>query len=79
MVQSVGWTEVETYGGKLVENIVQAISRDVLAEAMYRLSMMKDFEIVMHVHDEAIAEVDAVSYTLRYSQRISYQSVGFCQ
>lgn len=58
MVQSVGWTEIETYGGKLVENIVQAISRDLLAEAMYRLSIMKDFEIVMHVHDEAIAEVD---------------------
>jgi hypothetical protein len=33
-----------------VENIVQAISRDLLAEAMYRLSIMKDFEIVMHVH-----------------------------
>ena len=56
LVQSVGWTDVETYGGKLTENIVQAISRDLLAEAMLRLTKA-GYPIVMHVHDECICEV----------------------
>ncbi len=47
------WQVLETYGAKLVENITQAIARDILAEAMYRL---RDYRIVMHVHDEIIIE-----------------------
>ena len=50
------WGRVETYGGKLVENIVQAIARDILADSMIRLDAA-GYEIVMHVHDEAVAEV----------------------
>jgi DNA polymerase len=50
------WMRIDTYGPKLVENIVQATSRDLLALAMLRLRN-KDFEIVMHVHDEAVLEV----------------------
>lgn len=50
------FTKQQTYGGKLVENIVQATARDVLAEAMLRLDQ-EGFPIVFHVHDEAIAEV----------------------
>lgn len=56
LVQSVGWTDVETYGGKLVENIVQAVARDLLSEAMVRLTKA-GYNIVMHVHDECICEV----------------------
>lgn len=48
------WQEIESYGAKFVENIVQGIARDILAEAMYRL---KDYRIVMHVHDEIVLEV----------------------
>ena len=44
------------WGGFLTENIVQAIARDLLADSMHALTGA-DFEIVMHVHDEAIAEV----------------------
>lgn len=51
------WTTTETYGGKLVENIVQAISRDCLAEAMLRFDE-RNFNTVMHVHDEIILEAD---------------------
>ena len=49
------WTRLETYGPKLVENIVQATARDILAEAMLRLSRC-GYNIVMHIHDEAVIE-----------------------
>lgn len=50
------WGELETYGGKLVENIVQATARDCLAAAMLRLKNA-GYKILMHVHDEVIMEV----------------------
>jgi DNA polymerase len=50
------WERIETYGPKIVENIVQAASRDLLAEAMLRLDKAS-FAIVAHVHDEVICEV----------------------
>lgn len=50
------WERIETYGPKIVENIVQATSRDLLGEAMIRLHQ-SGFEIVAHVHDEVICEV----------------------
>lgn len=50
------WGHVDTYGGKLVENIIQAIARDLLAESMLRIDKA-DFNIVMHVHDEVVCEV----------------------
>ena len=50
------WGWVDTYGGKLTENIVQAIARDLLAEAMQRVDKA-GFDIVLHVHDEAVCEV----------------------
>jgi len=49
------WGRIDTYGPKLVENIVQAISRDILGEAMRRL-YGHGYRIVMHVHDEVIIE-----------------------
>lgn len=50
------WTTLETYGPKLVENIVQAIARDCLAEAMFKVTAV-GYDIVMHVHDEIIMDV----------------------
>lgn len=50
------WEDLETYGGKLVENIVQGIARDCLAVTMIRLEKM-GYPIVFHVHDEVILEV----------------------
>lgn len=49
------WSRIETYGAKLVENIVQATSRDLLAEAMRRLEVTGN-PIVMHIHDEAVID-----------------------
>ena len=50
------WGRIETYGPKLVENIVQGTARDLLAEAMLRVEK-EGYPIVMHCHDEIIAEV----------------------
>ena len=49
------WDRIESYGPKLVENIVQAISRDILCHAMRTLRCLS---IVAHVHDEIIIEAD---------------------
>lgn len=49
------WDYIDTYGGKIVENIIQAISRDALAYSMQRLHH-EGFDITMHVHDEIICE-----------------------
>lgn len=55
------WGRIETYGPKLVENIVQGTARDLLAEAMLRLKK-RGYQIVMHIHDEVVLEVpDGVS------------------
>ena len=51
------WERVETYGPKLVENIVQAISRDILCYAMQSLDSA-GYPIVMSVHDEVVIEVE---------------------
>lgn len=50
------WGRISTYGGKLTENIIQAIARDCLAEAMLRLERY-GYRIVFHVHDEVILDV----------------------
>lgn len=54
------WGTVDTYGGKLVENVVQAIARDCLALAMQRLDAA-GYQTVMHVHDEVIIDAQIES------------------
>lgn len=49
------WVNLQTYGGKLVENIVQAIARDCLAVAIDRLAQ-EGYEVVMSIHDEVIID-----------------------
>ena len=51
--QTKKWERIRTFGGKQVENIVQAIARDILCFAMRNLS---DYRIVMHIHDEVVIE-----------------------
>ena len=52
------WKSVDTWGGKLVENITQAVARDCLAETLLRLRRRKGLIPVFHVHDEVVVEVD---------------------
>jgi DNA polymerase len=52
------WVSTETYGGKLVENIVQALCRDLMAYAIVNVELGDNpYSIVMHTHDEIVAEV----------------------
>lgn len=55
MGQTKVWGYNKLYGGKIIENAVQAISRDLLAEAMLKLFTV--YNIPMHVHDEIVLEV----------------------
>lgn len=59
------WEKIPTYGGKLTENIIQAIARDCLAEALIRLCNY-GFVPVFHIHDEVICEIpkNDSNYTL---------------
>lgn len=50
------WVTIETYGGKLTENVVQAIARDCLAEKMLKAEN-EGFQIVAHIHDEMVLDV----------------------
>lgn len=66
------WVYIPTYGGKLTENIVQAISRDLLANSLMNLEK-EGFRTVFHVHDEAVCEVK--KYTTEHFSRASLDRV----
>lgn len=51
------WSRIETYGGKLVENVVQAIARDCLALAIERLEKA-GYRVIFHIHDEVVIECE---------------------
>jgi len=50
------WEEQKTWGGTLTENVVQAISRDIMVDAMLRIDAAGPWQIVLSVHDEVVAE-----------------------
>lgn len=81
------WGELETYGGKLTENIIQAIARDCLAETLARVEAA-GYQTVMHIHDEVVldvpderADLDAVVELMRqpmpWAQDLPLNAAGF--
>ncbi|MCE5669535.1 DNA polymerase [Staphylococcus pseudintermedius] len=72
------WTKLKTYGGKLVENIVQATARDLLAISMYRIENA-GFSIVGHVHDEVIVEIPEGSEGLKAIENIMSKPVKWAE
>jgi len=67
------WGLIDTYGGKLVENIVQAIARDALVAAMHRLDE-NGFDIALHVHDEIVAQIPIKNAENRLNEMIKLMS-----
>ncbi|HEC2199968.1 TPA: DNA polymerase [Staphylococcus delphini] len=72
------WAKLKTYGGKLVENIVQATARDLLAVSMLRLDKA-GFNIVGHVHDEVIIEIPQNSNGLAKIEKIMSNPVKWAE
>jgi DNA polymerase len=68
------WSRLGTYGGKLVENVVQAIARDCLAESLIRLRAV-GASVVMHVHDEVVLEVPSGKFSKEYIEDLMGQPI----
>lgn len=67
------WGEIDTYGGKLTENIVQATARDLLGNSMINLAA-EGYLPVAHIHDECIVEVPADSANEHYENMVQIMS-----
>lgn len=70
------WGRVDTYGGKLTENIIQAIARDCLAESMIRLDRA-GYKIVSHIHDEVVLDVPKDIGSLKEVEAIMGESIAW--
>jgi DNA polymerase len=64
------WKRCGTHGGSLVENYDQASSRDLLAEAMLRVDQLLDFDLLLSIHDEVIAEAAKGTCTVKEFEAI---------
>ena len=71
------WETVRTYGGKLTENIVQAVARDILGMVILR-AREKHLDIVFHIHDEVVIEATP-SQTLEEVEAIFSQPIDWCR
>lgn len=72
------WAELETYGGKITENVVQAIARDCLAAAMKNIEAA-GYQIVMHIHDEVILDAPADRADLDTVCRLMCQPIPWAE
>ncbi|HBF6597142.1 TPA: DNA polymerase [Clostridioides difficile] len=72
------WKRIDTYGPKLVENIVQATARDCLREAMFNVTDA-GYSIVMHVHDELVIDVDKKGGSLEEVNSIMGKEISWAK
>ena len=76
--QNYNWVREDTYGGKLVENVIQAIARDYLRDALLRLNKA-GYKIAMHVHDEAVLDVPLGDGSLDDVNRIMAEPIPWAE
>lgn len=72
------FVEQATYGGKLTENITQAVARDILGEAILNLQVL-GYDVVAHVHDEVIVEAPIGTVTVDEINSIMVLGAPWCQ
>lgn len=72
------WVRLDTYGGKLCENAVQATARDILAHALL-LADEAGYDPVLHIHDEMVSEVDEGWGTVEEFERIMATLPHWCK
>lgn len=70
------WMSHRTYGGRLVENLVQAIARDCLAVALTRLHE-EGYDVVMHIHDEAVLDVPIGTGSVEHVTAVMSQPIDW--
>lgn len=70
------WEKIRTYGGKLTENVVQSIARDILGIVILR-AYRKSLNIVFHIHDEIIVEAEA-NQTLKDVEKLFSEPISWC-
>ncbi len=74
----VGWWRKTLYGGLLTENVVQAVSRDIMAHGLRNLERA-GYYVVMHVHDEAVSEVPAGFGSVEEYERLMSDLPHWCK
>ena len=72
------WVRLDTYGGKLCENVVQATARDILAESLLNADAA-GYDITMHIHDEEVAEVPEGFGSIEELERIMATLPEWCK
>ena len=72
------WVRLDTYGGKLCENVVQATARDILAEALINADAA-GYDPVMHIHDEMVTEVPEGFGSIEELERIMATLPEWCK
>lgn len=72
------WKRIEAYGGKLVENVVQAIARDCLALSIERLEKA-GYKVIFHIHDEVVIECDENNASLDNVVKIMTEPIPWAQ
>lgn len=72
------WMKIDTYGGKLAENITQAVARDILREGLLNLDL-HNIRIPLHIHDEVIAEVPIGIYTVDYIDKLMCPAIEWAK
>lgn len=73
------WRRQDTYGGMLVENITQAVARDLMAEAMLRAHEGDTYDVILSVHDELIAEADDGKGDVREFERLMAETPAWAE